>query len=384
MRCLHKMKRKRIAIFAEKLYGGGVEKILQTVCRNFDYTLYDVTLYATREEDLPSEAYPEHLTVKYIFDRGDGLLVKIKNKLRLFVYYHFSPSFYYRLFIHKRYDVGIAFIEGYATRFLCGAPEGMKKIGWVHIELDVFHWTDVAFRSRQEEIQCYQKLNQIVCVSKTVKSQVVRLFGRPESTIVLYNPIEKERILAQSEDCLPEEFKTRKHQIRIISLGALNKRKSYDRLLIAFNRLITNGLDAELLILGNGGEYDSLESFISENDLDDYVRLIGFVHNPYPFVKSADIYVCSSLAEGYNTAVSEALILGKAIVSTEVSGIKEQLGEHSEYGIITENSIDGLYRGLAQMCHNGTFLSYQAKACEIAERYNLEGQMNKIYSVIES
>ena len=148
--------------------------------------------------------------------------------------------------------------------------------------------------------------------------------------------------------------------------------------------MITNGLDAELLILGNGGEYDSLESFISENDLDDYVRLIGFVHNPYPFVKSADIYVCSSLAEGYNTAVSEALILGKAIVSTEVSGIKEQLGEHSEYGIITENSIDGLYRGLAQMCHNGTFLSYQAKACEIVERYNLEGQMNKIYSVIES
>ena len=384
MPSFHKVKRKRIAIFAEKLYGGGVEKILQTVCRNFDYTRYDVTLYASRKEEMPLGTYPGHLKISYYFDSGNNFGAKIKNKLKLWVYYHFSPSVYYRLFIREIFDVGIAFIEGYATRLLSGAPEKIKKIGWVHIELDTFHWTDVAFRSRQEEVQCYQKLNQIVCVSETVKRQVVRLFGRSDSTIVLYNPIEKDRILALAEDGLPEDYKTRKHQIRIISLGTLNKRKSYDRLLIAFNRLINNGLDAELLVLGSGREYDSLVSYITENALDDYVHLVGFVHNPYPFVKSADIYVCSSLAEGYNTAVSEALILGRAIVSTEVSGIKEQLGVHSEYGIVTENSIDGLYRGLAQMCHNGTFLTYQAKACEIVERYNLENQMNKIYRVIES
>lgn len=376
--------KKSIAIFAEKLYGGGVEKILQIVCGNFDYRLYDLTLYASREEDMPSGTYLEPLTIKYIFDSGNGLWAKMKNKLKLFVYYHFSPSFYYKLFIRRRYDVGIAFIEGYATRFLSGAPGEMKKIGWVHIELNTFHWTDVAFRSRQEEVKCYRSLDKIVCVSQTVKNQVDQLFGRPDSTIVLYNPIEKEKILAQSEENLPEEYKNRKHQIRMVSLGTLNKRKSYDRLLVAVNRLIKNDCDVELMILGSGEEQDSLKSYIAENGLEDSVYMVGFVHNPYPFVKSADIYVCSSFAEGYNTAVTEALILGKAVVSTEVSGIREQLGEHSEYGIVTENSIDGLYTGLEQMCHDGTFMKYQEKAQEVSERYNLQNQMNQIYDVIES
>jgi glycosyltransferase involved in cell wall biosynthesis len=377
------VEKKKIAVFAEKLYGGGVEKILQIVCRNFDYSRYDLTLYASRKEEMPLGTYPEHLKIQYIFDDGNGLLTKMKNKLKLFVYYHFPPSFYYKLLIRKRYDVGIAFIEGYATRFLSGAPTSMKKIGWVHIELNTFHWTDVAFRSRQEEVKCYHDLDKIVCVSQTVKNQVDQLFGCPDSTIVLYNPIEKEKILAQSEENLPEEYKNRKHQIRMVSLGTLNKRKSYDRLLVAVNRLIKNGCDVELMILGSGEEQDSLKSYIAENGLEDSVYMVGFVHNPYPFVKSADIYVCSSFAEGYNTAVTEALILGKAVVSTEVSGIREQLGD-SEYGIVTENSIDGLYTGLEKMCHDGTFLKYQKKAQEVSERYNLQNQMNQIYDVIES
>lgn len=377
------MGKKRIAIFAEKLYGGGVEKILQIICGNFDYTRYDVTLYASRREAMPVGTYPESLTIKYIFSNGNGFWSKLKNKIKLLVYYHCSPSFYYKLFIRETYDVGIAFIEGYATRFLSGAPKKMRKIAWVHIELKTFHWTDVAYHSRQEEIQCYQNLDKIVCVSQTVKSQVDCLFGRPDSTIVLYNPIEKEKILTLSEEELPEEYKNRKHQIRMVSLGTLNKRKSYDRLLVAFNRLIKDGWDTELMILGCGEEQDSLQSYIKENGLEDYVYMVGFVHNPYPFVKSADIYVCSSYAEGYNTAVTEALILGKAVVSTEVSGIREQLGEYSEYGIITENSGNGIYKGLSEMCKVESFRKYQESAQRLSERYNLQNQMKDFFDVID-
>ena len=376
------MGKKRIAIFVEKLYGGGVEKILQIICRNFDYDRYDLTLYASRNEVIPVGTYPEHQKIRYIFDSGNGFIAKIRNKLKLWIYYHFSPSVYYQLFIREKYDVGIAFIEGYATRFLSGAPDGMKKIGWVHIELDTFHWTDVAFQSRQEEIDCYKRLDRIVCVSQTVKEQVDRLFGRPNITTVLYNPIEKEKIVALADENLPDKYMICKHSIRVVSLGTLNKRKSYDRLLVAVNRLVKHGIDMELLILGSGEEHHYLQSYIDENGLNDHVSMVGFVHNPYPFVKSADIYVCSSFAEGYNTAVTEALILGKAVVSTEVSGIREQLGENSEYGIITENSVDGLYEGLQQMCHQKRYTKYQENARNLSDRYNLQDQMNLIYDVI--
>ena len=171
------VKRKRIAIFAEKLYGGGVEKILQIVCRNFDYHRYDLTLYCSRKEEVPIGTYPEHLKIQYIFDGGNGPVAKIKNKLKLLVYYNFSPAAYYRLFIRERYDVGIAFIEGYATRFLSGAPNGMKKIAWLHTDIENNHWTDVSYQGWNEEKACYQIFDKIVCVSSVVEKKAHEILG---------------------------------------------------------------------------------------------------------------------------------------------------------------------------------------------------------------
>lgn len=377
------MERKRIAIFAEKLYGGGVEKILQIICRNFDYEKYDLTIYASRREEYPQGTYPDHLQIKYIFDSGNSLISRIKNKLKLFVYYHFSPSVYYQLFIRQAYDVGIAFIEGYATRFLSGAPRGMKKIAWVHIELKTFHWTQVAYRSQKEECMCYHTIDKVACVSKVVKEQADILWGISDKTLVLHNPIESERIIRLAEEDMPSIYRHKKHAFRIVSLGTLNKRKSYDRLIQAVARLDKDGYDVELLILGEGEEKEALKQQILDTNLSERVFLVGFVHNPYPFIVSSDIYVCSSYAEGYNTAVTEALVLGRAVVSTEVSGIREQLGENEEYGIITPNTEDGLYLGLKRMMNAGCIEEYQERAEKRGREFTLDKQMQKIYTLIE-
>lgn len=382
------MKKKRIAFFVENLYGGGVQRILQIVLRNFDYEQYDVTLFTNHKEKLLSEFYPTHIRQRHIFSSSDvGICnntwwCRIKNKVRLWVYYHCVPQTFYRLFIREKYDVGVAFIEGYATRFLSGAPEGMKKIAWLHIELDNFHWTDVAYHSRKEEMECYGSMDRIVCVSQVVKQQADKLFGMPEKTIVLHNPVDVVMIRKQADDSMMSEYLSKTHQFRIISLGSLDKRKGYDRLFVAVQRLMENGVDVELLILGKGLEEACLKDYINRNNLQDCIKLVGFVDNPYPYVKSADIYVCSSTAEGYNTAVTEALVLGKPIVSTEVSGIREQLGEQSEYGIITENSVDGIYKGLKTMIDGKTIEHYQSQAQQRGEMFALETQMNKIYNLL--
>lgn len=376
------MGKKRIVIFAEKLYGGGVEKILQIMCRNFDYNRYDLMLYASRKEEMPIGTYPGHIKVNYFFDGGNGFMAKVKNKLKLFVYYHFSPSIYYQLFIRERFDVGIAFIEGYATRFMSGGPKGMKKIAWLHTDIENNHWTYVSFRSQKEEKACYQVFDKIVCVSTVVEKAIQEMFG-VENTIVLHNPIETKEIeiLSKSELSLNKNDDI----IRIVSIGSLIPVKGYDRLIRVVKRLIKDGQDPiELIILGEGLDRKSLEKLIGDNNLGDIISLIGFVDNPYPILKSADIYVCSSYAEGFNTAITEALILGRAIVSTEISGVREQLGKDGEYGIITDNSEDGLFQGLKKMMEEGNIERYQRKAMIKGREFKLDTQMQEIYNVIES
>lgn len=381
------MEKKRIAIFAEKLYGGGVEKILQIICRNFDYGKYDVSLYSSRYEEMPEGTYPADLLHKYYFVSFPGcrnlvtnFLGKVINKLKLVVYYRCSSQVFYKLFVRKKYDVGIAFIEGYATRIVSGAPIDMKKICWVHTDMTDNHWTSVAFHSDIEEKSVYCSYDKVVCVSKKAECVARSLFGI-QNTLVLHNPIDVASVVLKST---ASKIEKRQNVIRIVSLGALIKVKGYERLLRVLRRLDQDGKSIELMILGEGSLRPEFETFIRNNNLQNVVKLIGFVDNPYPYLLSADIYVCSSYAEGFNTAITEALILGRAVVATDISGVREQLGENSEYGIIVENSEEGIYCGLSKMMQNNNITYYQQKASERREVFNLNRQMQAIYNLIES
>ena len=56
-------------------------------------------------------------------------------------------------------------------------------------------------------------------------------------------------------------------------------------------------------------------------------------------------------------------MLGVPVVTTECSGMKEQLGENDEYGIVTENNEDALYEGLKKMLSSPELLAaYKEKA----------------------
>ena len=76
--------------------------------------------------------------------------------------------------------------------------------------------------------------------------------------------------------------------------------------------------------------------------------MLGFKQNPYPYLKSSDVFVCSSYAEGFSTVVTEALILGIPVVTTECAGMRELLGD-SEHGLIVDNSDEGLLYGMKTM-----------------------------------
>ena len=220
------MAKKRIAIFVEKLYGGGVEKILQTILMNFDYERYDVSLYSSKYEELREGFYPDNLEQHNYFSNAEGNVLnritgKINNKIRLFVYYHFSPTLFYRLFIRKRYDVGIAFIEGYATRILSGAPRGMKKNAWLHTDVTRNHWTGIAYRTLEEERNTYRSMNKIICVSRVVKEKASELFGLSKTLQILYNPIDRDGIIAKSKEIIDEVSLGSSCKVRLITLGSM-------------------------------------------------------------------------------------------------------------------------------------------------------------------
>lgn len=383
--------KKKVTIITESLYGGGVQRILQIICNHFDYERYNLTVYSVIEDTPRPPFYPSQISYKYIFNAfkqeyniGKRIWIKVKNRCKLFIYYHFSPKLFYKLFIHEKTDVVIGFIEGYATRIVAGFPDNTKRIAWLHIELNNFHWSKIAYQTIEEEKEVYLSMSKIVCVANIVKEQIDNLYPVSNKTIVIHNPIDQDRILKLAQESLPENLIQKKYPVRIIGIGSLDSRKAHDRMLRITKCLKEENINYELWILGKGEKGNELKEFIHENNLDDRVKLLGYQDNPYPYLQAADIYVCSSYAEGYNTAITEALILGKAVVSTECSGVKEQLGENNEYGICTPNDDKGLYHGIKQMLNPNTLAYYTQKAQERGRSFTLENNMNKIYELLES
>lgn len=137
--------------------------------------------------------------------------------------------------------------------------------------------------------------------------------------------------------------------------------KGFDRLLDACSLLKSVHPNFHLQILGEGPERASLEAQITSLGLEHHVSLLGFRDNPYPYIKSADCIVCASRYEGFSTVITESLILGKPVVTTPCSGMDELLG-NSEFGLITEDSVNGIYRGMKALLENSELRSHYAQA----------------------
>lgn len=382
------MNKRKVLFVVEKINGGGVENIARTILKNWDYEKYDVTLCTFCQQDVSSLTSCLPIKYKYVlygFSESDNILkrlaIKLLNKSKLLVYYHFPSKIFTSFFFNGNYDVAIAFIEGYATRLVSGMSGIKKRIAWLHTDFDGNHWTKVAYRNLNEEKQCYSAFEKVVCVSKKVAFSAGRILDLKKEPIVLYNPIDVEQIRRLAQE--PIDIPNHKDTLKIVSLGSLIEVKGYKRLLSVFSKVLKSGIEAELYILGKGPVFDDLRKYAESLSLTCKVHFEGFVENPYPYLKMADIYVCSSYAEGFNTAITEALILGRPVVATACSGVDEQLGKNNDYGIMVENSEEGLFRGLISMTEPDIRHHYSRKAIESSCRFNLRDNMDRIYSVIE-
>ena len=76
---------------------------------------------------------------------------------------------------------------------------------------------------------------------------------------------------------------------------------------------------------------------------------LGYKENPYKYLKNSDLFVCSSYFEGFSTAVTESIIVGTPVVTTNCSGMKEMLGKNNEYGIVVDNKEEALYKELKKI-----------------------------------
>lgn len=378
--------RKKILFLIESLSGGGAEKILTIILNNINTNKFDVTLCCIVNIGQFLNDIPSNVAYQYIIPNPketNSLWSKLKYTLKYKLVYSWLPlNWVYKLWVPKGNDIEIAFVEGFSTKLLSKSSSKSKKIAWLHIDFGDNHWTSIIFKNKRQEETAYSKFDNVVCVSNVVKNSLLKIYPSLNNVIVKYNPINDIQIRDMST--ISSGFECRNvESLKLISVGRLTPQKGYDRLLPIIKRLYDNGHNISLTILGEGSERNKLEEYIAKNNLENIVSLPGFMPNPYSIIKEHDLFVCSSRAEGYSTAVTEALILGLPVITTDCSGMRELLGENNEYGVVVQNDEESLYNGIKKFLENKSYLEfYTTKAIERGKKFSLTSLMNEIEDIL--
>lgn len=379
---------KRVLFVTESLGRGGMERVLVDIAnvlvkRDFEVTLlcYDPRVDLKNELD-------ERVDYIYKPRKEFKILRKIPYvrrwyKEKKYVWEHrASAKKLYKYYVGKRkFDVEVGFYRGPSIKIVSGSTnKHSKKFAWVHTDFELCNKKGILgwFNNDEEVKAAYGKMDKIVCVSDKAVQSFVNVIGHADKTMRIYNLIHSARILEKSKEECPLE----KKRFTIVTVGRLIPDKRFDRLLSATKTLNEEGFEFDVWIVGGGVHECELKSFAKSNELDN-VTFVGLSDNPYKYIKEADLFVLTSYREGFALVVPEAMACGLPVLSTACTGPVEILDD-GKYGILVENSSEGILNGLRAVLKDKTVLQYyKNKSKERCICFDEDAIIGEIISVFE-
>lgn len=359
----------KVLFLIPNLGHGGAEKVLVNLVNNMNRMKFDISVTTIFGGGVNEQFLAPHIKYKAIFKKtfpGNSHFMKL-----------FSPTLLHKLFIKENYDIEVAYLEGPAARIISGCKKNNTKlISWIHCTMHSLKDISVSFRNNDEATICYKKFDALVYVSQSCREAFQKYCKTDKKNIVLYNTNDSNAIREKALQV--PKIMNQSNVFKWCGVGKIVPIKAFDRMLRIQKKLLEQGYMTHLYILGEGELKKELEDWCKANKIENNVTFLGYQTNPYQYVAHCDLFVCSSLSEGFSTAATEALILGIPVCTVEVSGMTEMLGENNEYGIITKNDETELYFGLKKLIDNPKLLDqYKKKSLQRSEIFRTENTVKK-------
>lgn len=367
---------KKVLFLIHDLGGGGAEKVLVNLVNHLDPKRFDVTVQVLFGGGTNERFLKNHIKLIRVFPR---MIPANTYWMKLL-----TPAALHKLFVKEHYDIEVSYLEGPSARVISGCKDhNTALVSWIHSIQGSPERIAASFRSVDECKQCYGAFDRLIFVSQKVGEAFLKNMPVHVPGQVLYNTVEsaviREKALESVQEglFLPTEKK-------LAAVGTMKPLKAFDRLIRITGKLREEGIPVHLYLLGRGPEDENLQNLVQRLNLGDCVTFLGYQTNPYRYLAGCDLFVCSSLTEGFSTAATEALIVGTPVCTTEVSGMREMLGDN-EYGLITENNEEALYEGVKRMLTEpGLLEHYREKAVERGKYFSVENTVMAVEQMLEN
>ena len=322
---------------------GGVQKVVLDLLENLPHDKFEFSLLVNLHQGVLRTEIPKHVHYYTIVGGREEMssffpirfVQLVVRNLRLRYYKKYPKKLYKKLGIqHLDIEVASSYSE---LEDVLKSPLPTKKVGWFH--------TDIRFLEpsmAKKFIDYMHQYDVMIYGAKQTRDVINEYYQEvfPHAKVI-YNVIDKELI-----DEKAKEFTVEKSDTPVfVSVARLQKRKNFPMLMRAHKRLIDEGLDHKVYIIGDGDQREVLTKLHEELQLDDRLQMLGTLKNPYPYVKSADFFILPSKTESYPLILGETLCLGVPIISTNVGGISEMIDDEVD-GVLIQADENEIYQAM--------------------------------------
>lgn len=354
--------KKKVIFSMYNLDIGGIETALLNILKNFDYDKYEVSLFLEKNEGIFINDIPKNVKIiNYnLCDSKILIFRKISNRLKLI--FNIIKNY-------KKYDCGIC----YASHRKVGSKLipfiSKKNILWIHGN---YYHDQNSFNLFTRDFNI-KKYNNIVFVSQELKNKFLKFYKQNDKKIYSMNNIIDYKSMLK----LSNMEKIEKNKLCLLNVGRhTEEEKNLSMMFNVIKKLVTDGYDFELLLVGDGKDHEYYKKLIKQLDLEEYVKLLGKKKNPFVYYKIADAVLLTSKYEGNPVVFLESKVFNVPIITTDVSDSKIDIDK--KYGLVSENNFDSYYQTLKEFLDKG----FKIKEKFDYEKYNNE-IMKEIYRIID-
>lgn len=384
------------------MFIGGAERSLLGLLEQFDYEKYEVDLFLKRHEGEFLKYLPEKVNLLKENEKYRTFDVPIKGLLRshpIFAFARIMSKIALRIHcmltgekagvwmnmqytskylcpllpeIEGEYDVAISFLG--IPDILLSKVKARRKIAWNHTDYRILG------PCQKYDLRIYSKIDYIVSVSEQCTNQFLSVYPElKDKAVTVENLISREMIYKfsiESVSGFPDES-----CITLLSVGRFSNAKNFDNVPEICRLIRQQGLDIKWYLIGYGGDEELIKNKIAEAGMQEYVIILGKKENPYPYIRSCDLYVQPSRYEGKAVTVREAQILHKPVVITAFETSRSQLTDGFD-GVIVPMDNEGCAAGIADVLRDKEL---QNRLIENTRKtdYTNSSEIEKIYRLME-
>ena len=334
---------KKLAILTPTLANGGAERIISTLSQSEKLKeMYDLSIITFDNDANDYKFDCEIINLKQIYP-------KELNRIKPIKYINYFKIIY-KVKKEMNFDIVLSFMENMG---IVNAATKRKETT-LHAVSSYLSGQFEYSNSRRKNIyvfffkklikKYFNKLDGILAISQESRNDLIENFKiKKDKIIVSYNPYDITMINKMSGGV---ENRKNKNCVRIVTMGSLIDLKSQWNLLRAFKEVEINFKNIELIIIGRGENEKYLKEMTNAYHLNSKVRFIGYVTNPFKYMKDSDIYVLTSIREGLPNALIEAMACGLPVIATDCSsGPREIIAPLTDYKkktTIVEKAANGI------------------------------------------